>query len=367
MAKIDTVAPETDACPACQRLATPGWSRVQWRGTYQAQQATATQSIQTARQAVEQAEQTLSNVTARYQQAATNYQLKQQQLTMWQARVVEPKAPEDLEELPSPEKVSEWRKALDDARKMHAGLLQQQGAAVRLDGHRRNYVARDAQLSWWRGWQEALTNAQETLLMQSCAAFQQRVQAYMPVGEQFRLIRGNGSFHYGVCDDDGQERQMLYGAERARVHYALACAILEVLPPEKRPARTVIVLDEERALDPHNLTKLMKAVGHSPYQVVVTSIVHPHTVPEGWTVLDLNHVPASGEVVPLPPKKRRGRPPKNLAVGTASAGLPDMPPMGDLSALPVHPLDGEGSVSYQEDPTINLSEDLLSELMPSLD
>lgn len=127
------------------------------------------------------------------------------------------------------------------------------------------------------------------LLDNAVAAFEARVQAFLPPTDVFRLRLRDGDRE--VCrvgfERDGQIHTALSGAEWARLCLALACAVARGPGP-------VVVVPEERAFDPKTLRDVLVAFRKGvqrlnvPVQIIWTSPIKPAGRSTGWTVIDLD-------------------------------------------------------------------------------
>ena len=184
-----------------------------------------------------------------------------------------------------------------------------QGAEQHANTERRRVNA-EGQLHWWGGWRDTLEAARWNLLETGVAAFVQRVQAYLPPEIQFTIPvakeEGQLLFKLAKRDADGYVHTNICGAERSLILCAVACTCLDLLPVAERPRAPIIMLDEERSIDPDRLVWLMKALSPTRYQVVCASIVAPAAQVPGWTVLHLTSMTAGDS--PAPTKGKRGGP-----------------------------------------------------------
>lgn len=158
----------------------------------------------------------------------------------------------------------------------------------------------------WAQLVEALSITLGALVEKSRAAFENRVQAFLPESWHFGVDLQDGEraiLRVGLRDGEGEAaflRSALSGAEWATVTAALALATAPADGP-------VVIAPEERAFDPDTLTAVMRSLGQvDEAQVIITSPIMPSVVPEGWAVVQ------TGEVVemtsPAPPKRKPGRP-----------------------------------------------------------
>jgi hypothetical protein len=181
----------------------------------------------------------------------------------------------------------------------------------------------------WDQLSVALSTALGTLVEKSRAAFEGRVQKFLPRADLFGIDLLDGEreiLRVGLRRLSGDHMVLhaaLSGAEWARVTAALALATA----PDSGPC---VVCPEERAFDPDTLAEVLEAFDRAiekgdPPQVIVTSPVAPAKVPAGWTVI---HVGGNEEVASLKeaapaeakPKKGRG---KVLAEFTPADGVDD--------------------------------------------
>lgn len=236
----------------------------------------------------------------------------------------------------------------------------------------------------WSQLADALGKALGILVEKARAAFEARVQKYLPEGDLFGI---------DLLDDDREIMRVglrrsdragishldapLSGAEWARVTAALALATA----PSEGPC---VVIPEERAFDSVMLARVLEVwdralVDASAPQVVIASPIEPAKIPSGWTVIRVGELPKvvkekepesllekigvvgpplekiadvaspedleardarEREALNLP--KRRGRPPgkKNAAreerAEAQASGVPDIPlPPAPLEFFPV--------------------------------
>jgi hypothetical protein len=206
-------------------------------------------------------------------------------------------------------KLQEVQASLRQAREQYDMELKRQGAAEQITNARKTIADAQAQRGWFTGWLEALQQIHGWLVADGVGTFQQRVQAYLPPEFQFRILlereTGSGIFRFGLAEPDGSVHSITYGASRALILYALACACLDLLVPGDRPLSPILLLDEERSIDSEHLVKMMLALSGSSYQVVVTSTHFPAKIIEGWTVVDLSTLQDDG--VPVVSTKATGK------------------------------------------------------------
>lgn len=154
----------------------------------------------------------------------------------------------------------------------NAWLKVQQAESAALDADRRAVE--------WKALKEACENAMALTVDRSLSSFVSKVQACLPPGDTFDLRLRDGDrevVQFGLVRD-GQLHTALSGAEWARVTAAMAEACLG-------DQKFAVLIPEERAFDPLTLTNVMKALGSTKHQVVLTSPVAPKTVPAGWVVV----------------------------------------------------------------------------------
>jgi len=122
------------------------------------------------------------------------------------------------------------------------------------------------------------------LLDQNVSTFIQRVQALLPPSDVFGLELRDGESsicRFGLYEGVGKARTLhtaLSGVEWARVMAAIALAIVA-------PGKLAVVVPEDRAFDPGNLTAVLQAFSKAPCQVILATPIEPSTVPEGWLVI----------------------------------------------------------------------------------
>lgn len=144
-------------------------------------------------------------------------------------------------------------------------------------------TANDAerQSAEWSKLKDALELAVAALLTQALSSFIDKVQRKLPKGDVFDLRLRDGDrevVQFGLVRD-GYLHTALSGAEWARVVAAMASACV----PDGKYA---CVIPEERAFDAVTLGDVMRALGSSPHQVILTSPVTPHAPPKGWTIIE---------------------------------------------------------------------------------
>lgn len=231
-------------------------------------------------------------------------------------------------EYKSPVPLAELQEQLRDARKLHTDAVRAIGAADAGDRERRNLLANQTTRGQWAGWLDVLEQVHGWLVQSGVERFQSRVQAHLPAtdGARFRILleRSSGSplFRFGLEEPDGTIQYLIYGAGRAIILYALAATCLDLLDENKRPRNPVLILDEERSIDPQHLVALMEALSSAPWQVVVTSTHHPERVPEGWVVRDLGRMTDDGTIPEAVLEYQRGKEKKGRGKGRGKKGAP---------------------------------------------
>ena len=168
----------------------------------------------------------------------------------------------------------------------------------------------------WGQLSSALSDALGKLVERARAAFEARVQAFLPKGWRFGvdLLDGDREVLRVGLRESRQLRAALSGAEWATVTAALALA---TAPGGDGP---VVIAPEERAFDADTLSDVLQSFGSvDTAQVVITSPVAPSTVPEGWTVVQVG---SERVKVAKPTAKKEPAPP------------PPPPPPSILGATP---------------------------------
>ncbi len=124
---------------------------------------------------------------------------------------------------------------------------------------------------------KALEAAGKNLLDRRKAEFEQSVNKFLPVGDQFSVDLD--SARIGLLRD-GQVHSALSGAEWSRVLLALAVSQAE-------PNTICVLAPEDRAWDPVTLEKVMTALSNSNnVQILLMSTIKPKPM-EGWTLVEV--------------------------------------------------------------------------------
>jgi hypothetical protein len=129
------------------------------------------------------------------------------------------------------------------------------------------------------------------LLAKARAAFEAKVQAFLPPGWTFGIDLDDGErevFRLGLREGK-LLRTALCGAEWATVTAALAGA------SANGSVEPLIVVPEDRDFDPDTLGEVMATLGKIDGQVILTGTKAPTRPVNGWTVIDLNPEPKSME------------------------------------------------------------------------
>lgn len=217
-------------------------------------------------------------------------------------------------------------------------------ASIRKQEEQALQAERDA--TTWTQLADACADAMGKLLGGASAAFEQRVQAFLPKDDHFGLDLIDGErevFRVGLRRN-GKLHSALSGAEWARVTAALALSCSSDAPA----SMPVIVIPEERAFDPDTLSSVLQAFTAADAQVIITSPVEPRTIPEGWTtvrvgegmgLLQIDDAPrkevpviVTTEAPATPVKRGRGRPRKAQNVAAAPApAAPTTPANGSTT------------------------------------
>jgi len=355
MAALDANNPHSQGCPACASKI----DRNAWRNWVQYNAEQAENAVVNARRALSDLDAYLAQGKTGRSTIGTKYDgLKREETWIaGQPPIVVPEVgnvPERAED------VEKLRADLAQAKRVHADLLKQKGAADQVATLRARLVRAETDSVWWKAWRDALNSAHGILLSRGVASFEQHVQRYMPTQYTFRLIlekpQGAATFRFGL-ETDGDKHIIVSGAQRALILFALAATCLDRLPPEDRPQMPVLMLDEERAIDGEHLTMLMQALSAAPYQVVVTSIVGPVKAVDGWQVLDLSTVSPTGDVA-LTSEVKKTRKPSTRKKADA---LVTADPYFD-AGLPL----ASGGVAAPSDTVPAVSDGELDSLMPRL-
>jgi ABC-type hemin transport system ATPase subunit len=189
---------------------------------------------------------------------------------------------------------------LEDARNLLRGAYDRRAgwAAARRAEEKALEAERESQE--WSQLADALGKALGILVEKARAAFEARVQKYLPEGDIFgidlldedreimrvglRRVDRVGASHLDAA---------LSGAEWARVTAALALATA----PAEGPC---IIVPEERAFDSAMLARVLEVWDRalpddSAPQVVITSPIEPARIPSGWTVIRVGKVDKAAE------------------------------------------------------------------------
>lgn len=355
MAALDASNPHSQGCPACASKI----DRSAWKNWVQYNAEQAEHAVRNARQALSDLDVYLSKGKTGRSELGVKYDgLKREETWLaGQPPIVIPEVGGAVPE--RAEDVEKLRADLAQAKRVHADLLKQKGAADQMASLRARLVRAETDSVWWKAWRDALNSAHGILLSRGVASFEQHVQRYMPAQYTFRLIlekpQGAATFRFGL-ETDGDKHIIVSGAQRALILFALAATCLDRLPQEDRPQMPILMLDEERAIDGEHLTMLMQALSAAPYQVVVTSIVGPVKAVDGWQVLDLSTVSPTGEVALTSEVKKTRKPStrKKDALVTADPYLD--------ATLPL----ASGGVAAPVDTVPAVSDGELDSLMPRL-
>ena len=138
----------------------------------------------------------------------------------------------------------------------------------------------ERQAAEWKALKEACEAAVGGVLDRARESFVAKVQKNLPSTDTFSLNLRDGDrevVQFGLVRDD-KLHTALSGAEWARVMAAMAEACIE-------DGKYGCIVPEERAFDEITLFEVLKSLGTSKHQVVITSPVHPVAIPEGWTVI----------------------------------------------------------------------------------
>lgn len=170
-------------------------------------------------------------------------------------------------------------------------------------------VAAESESNRWHQLADACNEIVRDLLDAGVAAFNARVQLYLPPTDRFSLRLRDGGRE--VCQFGLMRGEQLYtalsGAEWARTTAALAA----VCGPTSED-RLAVVCPEERAFDPDTLTDVLRALSGIPQQVILESPIRPTTVPQGWRLVEVGE-----SVAAAAPKK---------VAAAAPAAPPEAPP-----------------------------------------
>lgn len=132
----------------------------------------------------------------------------------------------------------------------------------------------------WKKLKDDLEDKIALLLEVARTKFILRVQSYLPATDRFDLRLKDGDrevVQFGLVRE-GHLHTALSGAEWARVIAALSSACV----PDGKYA---CIIPEERAFDAVTLGKVMRALGESPHQVILTSPVAPKSPPKDWVII----------------------------------------------------------------------------------
>lgn len=141
-------------------------------------------------------------------------------------------------------------------------------------------TAAESEAVQWNALKEALTGVVERLVSDALVLFIAQVQSCLPSTDTFDMRLRDGDrevVQFGLVRE-GKLHTALSGAEWARVMAALADACV----PEGRYA---CIIPEERAFDASTLASVMRALGNSRHQVILTSPVAPKSPPKNWTII----------------------------------------------------------------------------------
>lgn len=151
--------------------------------------------------------------------------------------------------------------------------------------------------SWWESFHTELTKVRDRLLEEGRAVFEAQIGAWLPKGLGVRVMletpEGKETFRLALvkkAEKDGGPEMTTFspsGGQRAALLLATAVVCLKHLP-EHVQKYAVVMLDEERGMDPAFLAEVMRALRNVPYQIVLTSLHPPRgKAAAGWTVMDL--------------------------------------------------------------------------------
>lgn len=164
-------------------------------------------------------------------------------------------------------------------------------------------VTASSEASKWDLLTTACGEVVRDLLDGGVAAFNARVQAYLPQSDRFGLrLRDGGRevCQFGLWRGEALSTA-LSGAEWARVTAALAA----VCGPTSED-QLAVIRPEERAFDPQTLAEVLAALGKVPQQVLLESPIAPISVPPGWRVIETRPTAAPKPVLPpLPPEIKK--------------------------------------------------------------
>lgn len=154
--------------------------------------------------------------------------------------------------------------------------------------HARNEAA------WWEGFHTELERVRDRLLGEGRAAFEGQIAQWLPKGLGCRVMlqtpEGRETFRLALVRE-GMTTLSPSGGQRAALLLATAIACLGHLP-EIVQQYAVVMLDEERGMDPGFLAEVMRALKNAPFQVVLTSLHRPHRkTMAGWAVTELEAPP----------------------------------------------------------------------------
>lgn len=198
-------------------------------------------------------------------------------------------------------------------------------------------VEADREAASWRELGDAVSRVMATLVGEARAAFEAKVQRYMPRGFTFGLDLVDGDrevCRFGLRSKIGGDspfgaltalRSALSGAEWAIVTAALAAATT----PDGAHA---IIVPEERAFDPATLFETLLAFDSCPAQVIITSPVMPTDVPVGWTVIRCGGDVAASAALPAATVGAGVAPTAPPAVAKRGRGRPRKTPLPEAAA-----------------------------------
>jgi len=221
---------------------------------------------------------------------------------------------------------------LEDARNLLRGAYDRRAgwAAARRAEEKALEAERESQE--WSQLADALGKALGILVEKARAAFEARVQKYLPEGDLFGI---------DLLDEDREIMRVglrrlrptmnptpdsapgtyyldaaLSGAEWARVTAALALATA----PAEGPC---VIVPEERAFDTVMLARVLEVWDRalpddSAPQVVITSPIEPAKIPSGWTVIRVGELPE----VTKAPKAAKEKEPESLLEKIGIVGPP---------------------------------------------
>ena len=132
-----------------------------------------------------------------------------------------------------------------------------------------------------------LVRARDGLLDSTRAAFEARVNKYLPADMPFRLVLRDGGrevCRFGFVDSLAHDGVTVLSAPSGGEWEALILAVASALGGDG----PTVLIPEERAYDPTTLRLIMAALTDSPAQIILTSTVKPSgKLPAGWSLIDL--------------------------------------------------------------------------------